>query len=352
MAKSKNVEQYTEDFLRLYNEGKSLRQIAKEFGLTHGTVSRIVSKHQELRQPRGRQQEILEQVYPLYCEGLNGREIANRLGIGTNTVYNYLSLHHGVEFESEINRPKFEHLKEDFKREYLEGKTLSEIAEKYGASRQTILGYLNRQQVKGRDLKEANRNHPINDDYFDTLDKKKSRQLGMIYATGVLVYRYQTNHLRLNHRQGVEPLYVEAMDGITENVLERIHYNQKDGIAIFQLNSQKIFNQLVEWDFPNQIPASSELDLDSFWEGYLTVNTSFATKRRTLYISFATETLSNAFKEYLATKTDLITYFRTNRTHTLIFERKAYLSELFKLFPYIEQFIPKDNPLYDFKFEG
>ena len=345
MAKKINAEQYKDDFLKRYNEGESIRSIARTYGMAQTTVSRVISKYQEFRVPRGKQPEVLNQIYPLYAQGCMVHQIAEQLGIGTGTVRKHLEMNYGVKVGGGGSQtPKSEHLAEDFKKEYLRGDTLTEIAKRHGVSRQTVLNYLNRNRIKARDYSEANRIYPINEDYFDILDTKKSRQLGLIYGYGVLIDDIRAGKiLRLNSKEGCERLFLEAFDGITTHLEERLHYNKKAGIAILQISSTKIYERLEKWGFQHKLPNSTLLDEDAFWEGYLQARIGFSESRRTAaYISFPTEELMEAFEVYIQNIFNGEFEFKSKNTKTLYFERQPLLKMFFSRFPFFVNEIPDE----------
>ena len=356
MAKKINAEQYKDDFLKRYNEGESIRSIARTYGMAQTTVSRVISKYQEFRVPRGKQPEVLNQIYPLYAQGCLVHHIAQQLGIGTGTVRKHLELTHGVKTGGGGSQtPKFEHLAEDFKKEYLRGDTLTEIAKRHGVSRQTVLNYLNRNRVEARDYSEANRIYPINEDYFDILDTKKSRQLGLIYGYGILIDDIRAGKiLRLLSKEGCEPLFFEAFEGITTHLEERLHYNKKDGIAILQVYSAKICEQLEKWDFPNQLPNSTLLDEDAFWEGFLQARISFGKSQRpTVYISFPSKELESVFKDYIHHLFEGKFELKGEKGKTVYFQRKSLVKMFFNRFPFLLNEIPdKAEGMLKLKNEG
>ena len=337
MAKKKNIEQYKDDLLKRYNEGESLRSIAKSYGVTHATVSRIISKYQELRAPKGKQQEVLDKIYPLYLQGYLVHHIAKELGIGSGTVKKHLGLKYGITETSNGAKPlKYEHLIDELKKEYQRGDTLTEIASRHNVSRQTVLSYLNQQGIEARDYKEANRLYPINEDYFETLNEKKSRQLGLIYAYGVLVDVFQGSVLRLAEKEGCEALFVEAFDGVTTDLEERIHYNEEDGIAFLQINSDKIYNQLKQWDFPNQLPNLNTLDEEEFWRGFLQARTTcIKSKRPIIHISFPSSELKASFLDYIHRIFKGELEFPIKKDSSLSLERKVMLKLFFNQFPFL-----------------
>ncbi len=70
-------------------------------------------------------------------------------------------------------------------KEYLEGKTIDQLAEKYGCSTGPIRHALIRANCEKRDSSNRNRKYTINETFFDTIDTpNKAYFLGFLYADG------------------------------------------------------------------------------------------------------------------------------------------------------------------------
>ncbi|GCF69210.1 hypothetical protein BC2903_30290 [Bacillus cereus] len=68
---------------------------------------------------------------------------------------------------------------------YKAGSSLAEIGEAHNVNPQTVLEYLNADDVEIRELSEAIRHYDINEHYFDVIDnEEKAYHLGLLFATG------------------------------------------------------------------------------------------------------------------------------------------------------------------------
>lgn len=357
MSKKKNSEQYKDEILEKYNNGQSIRSIASEYGMNHTSISALIRKYQELRVPRAKQEEVLNQIYPLHSQGYTMKEIAKTLGIGTTVVVNYLALNHNVE-SSTGKRLKYEHLLETFKEEYLRGDSLTEISERHDVPRQTILSYLNRQGVKAREYREASRVYELNEDYFDALTKKKSFQLGIIYAYGSIISKRHANVIRLSRKQGEEGLFVEALEGVTSGIEQRIYLsrpNSNISVAFFELFSDKICGWLEKNDFPNQLPKEFGFDEDEFWKGFLTARASFSkTKRNIIQLPFPTEGLKEAFVKYnKRLNKESETYLAGRDKKRIEIGNRVYLKDFIRRFPFLLDMVKEEHiGLYELKEKG
>lgn len=357
MSKKKNSEQYKDEILEKYNNGQSIRSIARDYGMNHTSISALIRKYQELRVPRAKQEEVLNQIYPLHLQGYSMKDIAKTLGIGTTVVANYLALNHNVE-SSTGKGLKYEHLLETFKEEYLRGDTLTEISERHGVPRQTVLSYLNRQGVKAREYSEASRVYELNEDYFDTLTKKKSFQLGIIYAHGSIIRKRHSSVLRLSCKQGKEQLFVKAFEGVTGSVEERIceiNPNPTISLSFFELFSDKICRWLEKNDFPNQLPKQFGFDEGEFWKGFLIARVSFSkTKRNIVHLPFPTEGLKEAFVKYnKGLNEESETYLAGRDKKRIEIGNRVYLKDFIQRFPFLLDMIKEECiGLYELKEKG
>ena len=304
MAAKKNIAQYLDDILKRFDEGETIRSIAKHYECCSKSISSIVKKHREIKPPRGQQKEIVAQVYHLYQNGYTVKEIQLKLGISNATVRTILKRDYGVVFEGGSKKKEFEHLRDDFIKEYESGSSLTDIAKKYGVSRSTVLNYLNDQQLRGRSYSESKRVYEINEDYFNHLDTKKSRQLGMIYGMGSLIKRSHGNILRVMKVKKYKSFIFEAVDGLTESPSERYYYGIHD-VAIIDIHTNKVHDLLASWNFPNELPKSDELDIDAFWEGFICVNANFLKSDIGISIPFGNEKLKQLGVSYLKEKFNL-----------------------------------------------
>ena len=165
--KSKQIAKRREEIARLYNEGKTVKEISEELGVTIATVyndikvlveeKRIVkntkrrTQDEKPEETKGRKKEIQkrvakrrEEIARLYNEGKTVKEISEELGVTMATVYNAIKV---LEAEEKIERHKVRRKKntakvakrrEEIARLYNKGKEANEIAEELGISKQIV----------------------------------------------------------------------------------------------------------------------------------------------------------------------------------------------------------------------
>ena len=160
VKRSKQIAKRREGVARLYNEGKTANEIAEELGISKQIVyqdirvlieeKRIV-KRERKRNTKSKSTEKSKQIAKrreeiarLYNEGKTVKEIAEELGVTIATVYNAIKV---LEAEEKIERHKVRRKKntakvtkrrEEIARLYNEGKTAKEIAEELGISKQIV----------------------------------------------------------------------------------------------------------------------------------------------------------------------------------------------------------------------
>ena len=173
--KSKQISKRREEIARLYNEGKTVKEISEELGVTIATVyndikvlveeKRIVkntkrrTQDEKPEETKGRKKEIQkrvakrrEEVARLYNEGKEADEIAEELGISKQIVYRDIRIlikeKRIVKRErksyrrSKPNNEKLKKIEELFSK----GKSYGEIADELDLSIIDVMSYL--QQVK------------------------------------------------------------------------------------------------------------------------------------------------------------------------------------------------------------
>ena len=165
--KSKQIAKRREEIARLYNEGKTVKEISEELGVTIATVyndikvlveeKRIVkntkrrTQDEKPEETKGRKKEIQkrvakrrEEIARLYNEGKTVKEISEELGVTIATVYNAIKV---LEAEEKIERHKVRRKKntakvakrrEEIARLYNKGKEANEIAEELGIFKQIV----------------------------------------------------------------------------------------------------------------------------------------------------------------------------------------------------------------------
>lgn len=175
--------QYSDAWIQSYTEGKSIREIADEYGVSKSVISRAIKPFIKIR-PKSPNEKYGEEWLNLYIEGVSKTEIARRYDVFPGIVGNVLEKM-GVQ-KTERKR-KYEHLSDDFSRLYMDGKSLREIGEIYGINPQTILEYIKRDSVPVRSISEASRTIEFDEGYFDKLTDDNIFVLGMIFRIGHII---------------------------------------------------------------------------------------------------------------------------------------------------------------------
>lgn len=282
----KNTRKYKDEFIKLYKDGLSIREISRKYEISKSIISSLIKEEMELR-PKSSVLSIREELYQSYLTGLNFNQIAKQFNVNTSSVANVLRKYYDIE---KSNR-KFEYLLEDFKKEYENGKSLSQISKKYGVSRQTILDYISEEKVKTRNYAEASRNYTIDENYFDELDNHKAYILGLFFAIGdtysTLSNKYIID-LKLHHSK--KDLILKAIKDITNKTT----MTNIDSTLILRLNSKKISDRLNYYGInDDKLNIPNELK-KYFFDGYFEEKLKISKRYISVHIKF-----NNVVKDYL-----------------------------------------------------
>ncbi|MBQ3422030.1 MAG: hypothetical protein IJH34_10250, partial [Romboutsia sp.] len=274
MARKKNCRQFKDEFIKLYKEGMSLRQIALKYEISKNVISNLVKEDMQLRQKSG-VEGMEKEFYELYQQGRTINSIANEYNVSYSSVSRLLRKHFNIE---KSNR-KYEHLVENFKREYKEGKSLTKIAEKYNVSRQTILDYISEEKVKSRNYSETSRIYSLDEDYFNKINEIKAYQLGIFYAIGSM-YNESTIDLKIINKKS--DLIFEAIKGISDKTSKNLNKNKYDNSVCLRLNSKILKGRLDEIGL-----SKGELNINKefrkyFFDGYFKGNMKISTEAITI----------------------------------------------------------------------
>lgn len=281
--KSKNLRQYKDEFIKLYNEGYSFRRIAEMYGVSKGAVGRYIKEGTELR-VKGLTESQKQQVKGLYLEGLTVNAVADKLGLVYSTVKNYLSNEFGIVTNG---NKKYAHLVDKVIKDYESGLNATEISEKYNISRQTVMNYVAESDVNARTYSEASRIYELNEDYFDNLDKEKSAILGMIFAKGRAFNNLNNYCVDINVH--------ESKRNIVNIILKKLYsgdapkFNYIDNNIVSRISSKNLYAKLNEYGLYNKgdknvferVPDG--VDEESFWKGYIYASCTINTRH--LYIN-------------------------------------------------------------------
>ena len=229
VKRSKQIAKRREEVARLYNEGKTAKEIAEEIGVSIQIVyqdihilveeKRIVKRERKslTRSKKTKRIEQVakrrEEVVRLYNEGKTVDEISKKIGVSIATIYSDIKV---LEAEEKIERHKIKRKKntakltkrrEEIARLYNEGKTPKEIAEKLGISLTVVY----------RDLKELENEEKI---------KRRKREVGERK-------RKNSNSPKINKSKKIEELfskgksYGEIAEELDMSIIDVMRYLQQ-----------------------------------------------------------------------------------------------------------------------------
>lgn len=301
MKKTGDTEKYTQTWVDLYNKGMSIRAIATEYKIGKTVIQRAIKPYTAIRE-KSPNLKYAEEWYNLYLTGLSKAEIARQYGVSAQVVGSVL-VTVGVEKEPKIDF-KYEHLEEIFIELYKNGSSLKEIGDKFGIDKQTILNYLRRNEVPIRDLSEAGRTIPFNEDYFKELNSENLFVLGMVYRVGNIIYDNQKprNLILISNREKNIHYILEKLE--RNRVKERPLF---EGVYEYEpIHSINLVSRLIELGFHSssnyEFPELTESEMDIFIEGYMYADLDFGKKQHIFQFSFPSPKSKEKVLDYFEKK--------------------------------------------------
>lgn len=330
MIKTGETEKYTQAWVELYNKGTSIRAIASEYNVGKTLVIRAIKPHTTIRE-KSPNLQYAEEWHRLYLSGVTKADIAREYNVSPPVVGSILEKM-GVEKEPKML--KYEHLEKAFIDLYESGLSLREIGDKFGIDRQTILNYLNRRGATVRDLSEASRTIPFNEDYFDVLCPENLFVLGMIYSIGNIVYDNQTarNLLLMSNREGNIDFILEKIERTREKELS-LH----DGIYFQEpIHSIKFVKRLMELGFHSssnyEFPQLEGNELDRFIDGFMYADLEFEKKRNVFTFRFPSHKTKDKVLDYFERKDFFTRLEIKEETDTSFAIEKKHFKEKAKIY--------------------
>jgi len=159
MTQGKKVSsERTEEYLRLYREGKTYKQVGEVFGLTAPAI-RSALKTVGKFESRSREIPPIEEYLKLYLKGKTYKQIGEVFGLSGNSIYGALKTAGKLESRSrEIPAERIE----EYLKLYREGKSYREVGEVFGLKGHSVRSALkNAGKLESRSFSEANREKRI-----------------------------------------------------------------------------------------------------------------------------------------------------------------------------------------------
>lgn len=180
----KNLREQQDKIITMYDEGKSIREIARTFGdVNKNSISRLIREKREIR-PRSIPDDELDVMYKKYLSGHSIKDIAKTVSWSALTITRAFKKNYGIMMKK--TKPlKYEHLLSEFIEMYDEGYSMAHIAEKCQVSKQTVSNYLAMDQKEVRSYRETSKKYDINEDFFNVQTPENINVLGRLayYAT-------------------------------------------------------------------------------------------------------------------------------------------------------------------------
>ena len=128
----------------LYENGKSIREIAKDLGLSYTQARYLLIKAGTKLRKREIPKSVKEKIEELAKQGKSAHQIAKELALNEVTVLNYLRKLNLIKRKKKLTPDEINAIAQMYK----EGKSIYEIAKKLGRSTNLIVYYLKKLGLK------------------------------------------------------------------------------------------------------------------------------------------------------------------------------------------------------------
>lgn len=319
-----------EEFINLYKEGLSIRDIAKKYNVSKNSVSSLVQEKMELR-PKTKIYEHKKEIVDLFLKGYNPNQISKLLNLSYSGIKNILTK------EGLLNPSReFEHLANTFIKEYKEGISANEIANKHNVSVQTVINYLRTDKIQIRDYKMSGRKKEIDDNYFNELNEEKAYILGKVFAIGSIHKVHSSKFLELAIKEDKKDIIVDTAKYFLKEEDMIFCEDKKANVLKLRINSEQIYNILKEYGIGKSISIDNKYKY-MFFKGYLETNLSINNRNIKIHSK-------GVYKK------DIINYLvndlnipedKIQKKYSIIIEEKLTIDILIKYYPEIIEKIKK-----------
>ena len=179
-----------------YKNGISVTLLMQKYNLGKTTIYRILRENNidrvRVETPKKKEtvvtkmsREQQDEIISCYENGKYIKEIAKEYGITKVTVTKVLKAN-GIEIKRFIRKSQFsdEEIKKMYEL-YTSGLTLQDLGNMYRVDKTEIPFLFDKFGYKRRDCSHANRTYTLNENYFDVIDtQNKAYFLGLLYADG------------------------------------------------------------------------------------------------------------------------------------------------------------------------
>lgn len=239
--RKENTVKYKEEWIKLYNEGLSFREIGRRYGYAMSTVKQRISDS-VIKRDKNENDKYHEIWGKLYENGFTLTQIGDVYGVSKCVIRRVLVKYGYIN--NILNRGKYNDLKEDMVKMYRGGYSLREIAEKFNLSKQTVLNYIKFvDEGVIRDYSSSLRVYNYNEDYFEELTEESAFTLGLLIKTSFIINEKSRRLLRMGFSGGKK----DVIDCIARNInFKEIKYNYNEKEKFFrpEIFGSKIIDNL------------------------------------------------------------------------------------------------------------
>ena len=271
IGKKRNFsDEQKKEFARLYNEGNSLRAIAKMFDTSKGTIKNNIKDLVDFRpKTSAKSEENINSIIKLYNEEVSIKDIAIKMNASPNTIKTILGREGYLDLD--IYSLKYHELLPQIIEMVYAGQSLSNISKQLDISKATLSNYINWLNKVPDNYYDKNRNFELDENYVLNLLNTNIYELGILMNKFSIVNRtfvlgvdfYTSKYLYNQHfkttRNFTDKQYIEADN-----------YKNKE-MYMLTIISKKLFNYFKNFDF-EIIKNLNDIDKKMFLKGYIQGN--------------------------------------------------------------------------------
>ena len=315
-----------------YESGDSLRKIGKNHGFSKATIGKHLEGKVTFRE-KSPNKKHANTWFELYQSGWSKTEIAKKYNVSLSTVSKILYAEKGVEKQN--SNKQFEHLLPIFIRMYQEKKTLTEISNETGVSRQCILDYLKDAGIESRSYSESARIYELDETFFESIDSDyKAYILGLVFSSGSLIEHYRSCSLSIIVKKDRVFIMEEIFQALTDKKAEEFVYSPSDNCYKDRIFSRKIYDSLQTLGLSSRdettFPSIESKYIKPFLKGYLKGSSRNNSKKNDLIINSESMMYETVKQQIISTLDIDVSHFfyQKKAPHSLIIYRNKTVDKI------------------------
>ena len=332
-------EKLKNEWVALYNSGKSLSEIARMYNCNKITVKGRITGLVEFRD-KFSNDKYAEEWGKLFLSGWSLTDISKNSGKSTTVVLRVLKKFGYHSTDGSLR--KYDHLKEKMFTMYVNGMNFREIGEELGISKQAVCNYVklvNPDVV--RTYEETSRKHKINEKFFDSFNESNAFLLGLMIGNTSIVETPRNRNIRVDY-PGKKEWIVSYIFNSLGYEKTFINYSEKEDFIKAEIACLHLLNRLKEIGIREIRGEQKYIEIpekfkNNFMEGYLYNNYYEGEKYTSIYEqeSYSKEYIRDWLSDYLGLEKEKIKIGPKGKN--LIIYTKSVRNQLIKTMQDIER---------------